>query len=58
VREPELMLIIKTRASQFDSVIARIAAEHPYETPELVALPFAGGFPSYFDWIAENTQPE
>jgi periplasmic divalent cation tolerance protein len=58
VLEPELMLMIKTRASLFDSVIARIAAQHPYETPELVALPFAGGFPSYFDWIAENTQPE
>jgi periplasmic divalent cation tolerance protein len=55
--EPELMLLIKTRSALFDKVIARIAAEHPYETPEIVAMPFAAGFAGYFDWIAENTGP-
>jgi periplasmic divalent cation tolerance protein len=58
VLEPELMLMIKTRTSLFDSVMARIAAEHPYETPELVATPFSGGFAGYLDWVAENTKPE
>ena len=58
VMEPELMLLIKTRSSLFDSVMARIAAEHPYETPELVATPFSGGFAGYLDWIAENTKAE
>jgi periplasmic divalent cation tolerance protein len=58
VLEPELMLMIKTRTSLFESVMARIAAEHPYETPELVATPFSGGFAGYLDWIAENTKPE
>ena len=53
--EPELLLLIKTRSVLFDAVIARIAAEHPYETPEIVATPFAAGFAGYFDWIAENT---
>jgi periplasmic divalent cation tolerance protein len=58
VLEPELMLMIKTRTSLFDSVMARIAAEHPYETPELVATPFTAGFAGYLDWIAENTKAE
>jgi periplasmic divalent cation tolerance protein len=58
VLEPELMLMIKTRTSLFDAVMARIAAEHPYETPELVATPFSGGFAGYLDWVAENTKPE
>ena len=56
VAEPELMLLIKTRASLFDAVMKRIAEEHPYETPELVATPFSGGFAAYLDWIAENTE--
>jgi periplasmic divalent cation tolerance protein len=58
VLEPELMLMIKTRTNLFEAVMARIAAEHPYETPELVAMPFAGGFAGYFDWITENTKPD
>lgn len=55
--EPELMLLIKTRSALFEKVMARIAEEHPYETPELVATPFMAGLPAYFDWIAENTDP-
>ena len=51
------MLLIKTRSALFETVIARIAAKHPYETPEIVATPFAAGLPAYFDWIAENTGP-
>src|SRR5579863_1436890 len=35
--EPEVMLLIKTRAELFDRTIARIKALHPYETPEIVA---------------------
>ena len=54
--EPELMLLIKTRASLFESVMARLAAEHPYEIPEIVATPFAAGFAGYLRWIEENTK--
>ena len=56
VREPEFMLLIKTRASLFEKVMARIAQDHPYETPELVATPFAAGASSYLDWIAQSTE--
>lgn len=54
--QSELMLLIKTRAALFDSVMARVAEEHPYEVPEIVATPFAAGLAGYFDWIAENTK--
>ena len=56
-REPEFLMMIKTRASLFETAMARIAAEHPYETPEIVATPFAAGAAAYLDWIAENTGP-
>ncbi|HWY61784.1 MAG TPA: divalent-cation tolerance protein CutA [Rhizomicrobium sp.] len=54
--EPELMLLIKTRASLFERVMARLAAEHPYEIPEIVATPFAAGFSGYLGWIEESTK--
>jgi periplasmic divalent cation tolerance protein len=55
--EAEFLLLIKTRSALFDTVTARIAAIHPYETPEIVATPFAAGLPAYFAWIMENTNP-
>jgi len=54
-REAELLLTIKTRAALFDAVIARIRALHPYETPEITALPFTAGSADYFSWIAGVT---
>jgi periplasmic divalent cation tolerance protein len=53
--EPEMMLLIKTRAELFDRTIARIKALHPYETPEIVAQTFNAGFAPYLAWIADNT---
>lgn len=53
--EPEVMLVIKTRAKLFETAITRIKALHPYEVPEIVAQTFAAGFGPYLDWIAENT---
>jgi periplasmic divalent cation tolerance protein len=52
---PELMLLIKTRTALFDAVIDRLTAEHPYETPEIVATPFSAGSSGYFGWIEEST---
>ncbi len=53
--EPEVMLLVKTRADLFDRTIARIKALHPYETPEIVAQTFSAGFAPYLAWIADNT---
>jgi periplasmic divalent cation tolerance protein len=53
--EPEVMLLIKTRAELFEPVIGRIKALHPYETPEIVAQTFSAGFAPYLAWIIENT---
>jgi periplasmic divalent cation tolerance protein len=55
--QPELMLLIKTRAALFEIIIARLMEEHPYETPEIVATVFAAGFADYFAWIEESTKP-
>jgi periplasmic divalent cation tolerance protein len=47
----EVLLIIKTLASHVDALAAAIREIHPYEVPELVALPIVGGHRPYLDWL-------
>jgi len=53
--DAERLLIIKTRAEQFEALRAALVAEHPYEVPEVIALPIAAGHPAYLDWVSRNS---
>ena len=53
----EQLLLIKSRLGLFARLEARIAQLHPYETPEIVALPIVAGASRYLDWIAAETSP-
>jgi periplasmic divalent cation tolerance protein len=55
--DSEAQLLIKTRASRFEALLAWIRSHHPYEEPEVIALPIAQGSPSYLAWITAQTQP-
>ena len=55
-REDEVLLVIKTASDRLDALRERLAALHPYELPELVAVKAAGGLPAYLDWIATETR--
>lgn len=52
--EPEVLLLLKTTADRVDALAARLAALHPYEVPEVVAVPIDAGLPAYLAWIGEN----
>jgi periplasmic divalent cation tolerance protein len=52
-REEERLLIIKTRRARFEELRAAIVARHPYEVPEIVALPLEAGHAPYLAWIDE-----
>ena len=52
----EVMVTIKTVAARYAEVEAAIRARHPYELPEIVAVPLTHGFPPYLDWIADETR--
>lgn len=54
-QEPEIALVLKTRAQLVDALTARITAVHPYECPCVVALPITGGNPAFLSWIAAET---
>jgi periplasmic divalent cation tolerance protein len=49
--DPEVLLIVKTRASLVAALAARVRALHPYELPEVLALPVAGGSEPYLAWV-------
>jgi periplasmic divalent cation tolerance protein len=49
--DAEVLLIVKTRASLVEALAARVRALHPYELPEVLALPVSGGSEPYLDWV-------
>lgn len=51
----EVPLTIKTRGDLYAEVEAAIVAAHPYELPEIVAVPVSHGFAPYLGWIAAET---
>jgi periplasmic divalent cation tolerance protein len=47
----EVLLILKTTRARLKSLEQLIAREHPYDTPEFIALPISRGSQRYLDWI-------
>lgn len=52
----EIPLLIKTLASLYGKVEAAIRQHHPYELPEIIAVPINAGLPEYLGWVAAETQ--
>jgi periplasmic divalent cation tolerance protein len=53
----EVPLTAKTRADRYADVARAIAASHPYELPEIVAVPIIEGSADYLAWIDAHTRP-
>jgi periplasmic divalent cation tolerance protein len=53
-REAEHLLLMKTHRDRFEALRARLVEIHPYETPEVIALPVTAGHAPYLQWIDEN----
>ncbi len=54
-RSRERPVLIKTTADKWPALAERIRALHPYEVPELVAVPISAGLPAYLRWVREST---
>jgi periplasmic divalent cation tolerance protein len=52
----EVPVAIKTRVTHYAAVEAAILARHPYELPEILAVPITNGLVRYLDWIAAETR--
>ncbi|MDD5247985.1 MAG: divalent cation tolerance protein CutA [Rhodocyclaceae bacterium] len=51
----EVPLLIKTTAARYAALAAAIRASHPYELPEIIAVPVSRGLPEYLAWVAAET---
>lgn len=47
----EVLLLIKTREACFETLSARLLELHPYDLPELIAIPLELGHPAYLAWL-------
>ena len=52
--DTELLLVMKTRREKLDEVRSALLELHPYEVPELIALPIEGGHGAYLEWIEDS----
>ncbi|MEV0356262.1 divalent-cation tolerance protein CutA [Nocardia sp. NPDC050697] len=55
--EPEALVTLHTRRAHVHEIIVRADAEHPYDTPQVVAVPVAVVHPGYRDWVLAETEP-
>ena len=56
--QPEVVVIMKTRKQDWPALMSRLSEQHPYQTPECVALRIASGAPKYLAWLEEALAPE
>jgi periplasmic divalent cation tolerance protein len=52
----EVLVLIKTRAVRYTELEAAIRGLHPYELPEIIAVPVVRGFDDYLRWVADETR--
>jgi periplasmic divalent cation tolerance protein len=51
----EVPVLLKTTRERYPALEAAIRAQHPYELPEIVAVPIERGLPDYLAWVAAET---
>ena len=56
-RAVEVPLLIKSTRERLPEVQEAIRALHPYEVPEILAIPVVAGLPAYLRWVVDETQP-
>ena len=49
--EEEVVVVMKTDVSRWDALAAAVRTQHPYEVPELLALPVERGLEAYLAWL-------
>jgi periplasmic divalent cation tolerance protein len=50
--ESEVVVLLKTESAKWDALAAAVRAQHPYEIPELLAVPVEHGLDRYLSWLS------
>lgn len=54
----EVTVLVKTMRSRYDALEEAIRTSHPYDLPEVIALPIAAGLPAYLAWLEDETKKD
>lgn len=54
-QDEEVLLLIKTTRARLAAVETAVRTLHPYELPEVIAVPITGGSEAYLNWIGQST---
>ncbi|MGD9875432.1 divalent-cation tolerance protein CutA [Desulfococcus sp.] len=55
-KDPEVLMLIKTRRDLYPMLESHISRHHSYEVPEIVQIPIENGLAAYLGWIDEVTR--
>lgn len=55
-RSREVLIIFKTTARRLKALERLVLSNHPYETPEVIAMPISHGTPAYLRWITASVR--
>ncbi|WP_205698260.1 divalent-cation tolerance protein CutA [Conexibacter sp. SYSU D00693] len=55
-REPEHLVLLKTRADLYEALEALVVERHSYDVPEVLQVPVTGGSAAYLGWVAQQTR--
>ena len=55
--DEEYPMLIKTTSERYPALEQAIRAGHPYELPEIIAVPIERGLAAYLDWVIAETSP-
>ncbi len=53
----EYLLLIKTRSDLYPQLEAWLKEHHPYDVPEILAVPVSAGLPAYLQWLDQSLHP-
>jgi periplasmic divalent cation tolerance protein len=56
--DEEVLLVIKSKEAAFDELVAAVRDVHPYDVPEIIALPVIRGSQDYLSWIDEVVEEQ
>ena len=54
--EEEVLCVLKTRRELFPALRDRVTALHPFQVPEIIALPLVDGSAPYLAWLRDETR--
>jgi periplasmic divalent cation tolerance protein len=55
--DEEHPMLVKTTVERYPALEQALRAAHPYELPEIIAVPIERGLPAYLEWLSAETRP-